>query len=727
MNTPTIEIAGNVPAHPSFILPSGVNLAVVKELERILGGKERVVWMVENALPPAPELMQYLQQNHCAGFFTAMAQSGSEPVVQRIGQILQTGCHVVFLCGSSAADAATDHEEIPASALSFADGSSLAVVPLAVQMVGSAIADGLFSPQACSHLRLHFMPEQTAGAAMGLRVKNAWQQASAEALAHFPAVEQASLPHALLKSMLRHQEAVMIDGVDDSQITYRRVLACAMLLSRRLRRYTSGKRLGVILPPGKRAVIANLACLFAGIVPVNVDYTATEQEFAHVCAAAHIDRFISSERFLHKQEKFCWPNRRDIIFIDKELHAFGRFRLRLCEWMLKTCGKSFIVSRLKLKRPEPMAEALFAFIPGSGKEPARAMAHSHRAVMAAVLQWQQALHLKKENAALFSQPLYRADAVVPGLILPLLLGQKIVMYPTPVAGVRLCDLIKNYRVAHAVFCADEARGVFQPASREHLAALQYLVVPGMPAVPDVVQEAVHRFGITVKEYHGVPEFAAPLSINTYSAAPQTPAVAAKPAEVTRVIGRLLPGIAVRVSDFAAPTRTVAPNAVGVVHLSGPAMASPAGQAGCAAGDCYTPAAAGCVDIEGNLTLLGPTERYSRVNGELISHAEAESVVLEALEAKMLPGMERRVAIVALPGPGGGADTLVLLSTIHRQVFSHDVSTLQHKIKRLHYSANWAPRHIIPVQSIPTLPDGTLNYDYCRRGIRRFLGMPEPSA
>lgn len=726
MNTPTIEIAGNVPARPSFILPSGAALAVVKELERILGGKERVVWMVENALPPAPEVMQYLQQNHCAGFFTAMAQSGSEPVVQRIGQILQTGCHVVFLCGS-ATDAASGYETIPASALSFADDSSLAVVPLAVQMVGAELADGVCCPQADSHLRLHFMPEQTAGPAMGLRVNNAWQHASAEALAHFPAVEQASLPHALLKSMLSHQESVMIDGVDDSRITYRRILACAMLLSRRLRRYTSGKRLGVILPPGKRAVIANLACLFAGIVPVNADYTATEQEFAHVCAAAHIDRFISSERFLHKQEKFCWPNRRDIIFIDKELHTFGRFRLRLCEWMLKTCSKSFIVSRLKLKRPEPMAEALFAFIPGSGKEPARAMAHSHRAVMAAVLQWQQALHLKKENAALFAQPLSRADAVVPGLMLPLLLGQKIVMYPTPVAGGRLCELMKNYRVAHAVFRADEARGALMPASREHLAALQYLILPGLPPAPDLVQEAVRRFGITVKEYHGVPEFAAPLSINTYTAAPQVPAVAAKPAEVTRVIGRLLPGVAVRMSDFSAPSRTVLPNAVGVVHLSGPTMASPAGQVGSDAGDYYTPAAAGCVDIEGNLTLLGPIERYSRVNGELISHAEAESVVLEALETKQLPGMARRVAIVALPGQSSGADTLVLLSTIHQQVFSHDVSTLQHKMTCLNYSANWAPRHIIPVQSIPTLPDGTLNYDYCRRGIRRSLGIPEPSA
>ena len=717
MNTPTIEIAGNVPTRPSFIFPSGADLAVVKELERILGGRERVVWMVESALRPAPELMQYLQENRCSGFLTALEQSGSEPVVQRISRMLQSGCHVVFL--STAA--------MPAPLLSFADGSSLPVVPLGVQMMGESPELGLNSPLGYTHLRLHFMPELAAGASMGVRVRTAWQNATAEALAHHPAVELASLPHALLKSMLRHQESVMVDGVDDSKITYRRVLACAMLLCSRLRRYTAGKRLGIILPPGKRAVIANLACLFAGIVPVNVDYTATEAEFAHICATAHIDRFISSERFIHKQEKFCWPNRRDIIFIDKELHSFGRFRLRVCEWMLKTTGKACIAARRKVKRPEPAAEALFAFTP-AGREPARAMAYSHRAVMAALLQWQQCLHLNAEDAVLFSQPLYRADAVLPGLLLPLLLGQKVVMYPTPVAGKRLCELVKNYRTAHAVFRAEEARTLFQAATREHMAALQYLMMPAEPAAPDLVQEAVQRFGVSVQAYTTLPEFVAPLSIASHGIGGQEEPTARPEAEPgARVIGRLLPGVSLRVSEFFDAACTVSPDAVGVVHISGPSMASPAGQAASSSGACYTFGNAGCADADGKLTLLGPVERYSRVNGELVSHEKAESVVLEALETKQLPGMPRRVAIVALPGQHKGADMLVLLSTIHQQVFSHDVSNLFHKIKNLKYSPNWAPKHIIPVQAIPTLPDGSLNYDFCRRGIRRTLGIPEPTA
>ncbi|GBL43484.1 hypothetical protein EMGBD4_09830, partial [Verrucomicrobiota bacterium] len=43
--------------------------------------------------------------------------------------------------------------------------------------------------------------------------------------------------------------------------------------ARRLRERTTSARVGIILPPGVGAVVANLACLLAGKVPVNLNYT----------------------------------------------------------------------------------------------------------------------------------------------------------------------------------------------------------------------------------------------------------------------------------------------------------------------------------------------------------------------------------------------------------------------------------------------------------------------
>ena len=99
MNALTTEVFGAVPPEPSFIIPAIVNMQVVQELERVLGGKERIVWMVESALRPEQQIMQYLQSTQSSGFFTAIAASGAEPVIRQIERTLQAGRHVVLLCG----------------------------------------------------------------------------------------------------------------------------------------------------------------------------------------------------------------------------------------------------------------------------------------------------------------------------------------------------------------------------------------------------------------------------------------------------------------------------------------------------------------------------------------------------------------------------------------------------------------------------------------------------
>jgi len=56
------------------------------------------------------------------------------------------------------------------------------------------------------------------------------------------------------------------------------LLALGWVMARRLRRLTSARRVGIILPPGVGATVANLACLFAGKVPVNLNYTLGREQ-----------------------------------------------------------------------------------------------------------------------------------------------------------------------------------------------------------------------------------------------------------------------------------------------------------------------------------------------------------------------------------------------------------------------------------------------------------------
>ena len=69
------EGTGNIPEQPVLVLPNRVNLTIMQELEKALGGAGRVSWLVQNELLPEPGIMEYLQKNRASGaiFSTAAA------------------------------------------------------------------------------------------------------------------------------------------------------------------------------------------------------------------------------------------------------------------------------------------------------------------------------------------------------------------------------------------------------------------------------------------------------------------------------------------------------------------------------------------------------------------------------------------------------------------------------------------------------------------------------
>ena len=68
----------------------------------------------------------------------------------------------------------------------------------------------------------------------------------------------------------------------------------------------------------------------------------------------------------------------------------------------------------------------------------------------------------------------------------------------------------------------------------------------------------------------------------------------------------------------------------------------------------------------------------------------------------------------------GGEELVMLSTLHKEVIPSDYLTLRYGVTNLHLPGSWAPRHIIPLKYIPTLPNGKLDYQTCYLGACRAL-------
>lgn len=728
MREPAIEIegTGNIPGAPAFILPNRVDKEVVCALEKALGGRERVAWMVENSLRPSADVMEYLAKTRAAGFMCAINRTSREALSDQIHDHLKTR-HVVLLCGKPGQQAGT-LADVPGPLLSFFDDTTLSALPVYAGMYRQSPEPALVTSAPCQRRHLRFMPLVKAGAALGARVRAAWMEAEADMVEAMPAWAEASLPHALLRSLMAHPDALLIDGVDDTQMSFQQLLALSLMMGKRLRKLTSSKALGIILPPGKLAAIANVACLLAGITPVNINYVASASSFRKQAAAAGINRYMTETRFIHKQQQFAWPSQRDLIFVDRELAELGGGQLKFWTLLVRWAKPEFLAARIGLQQPQPDDMAMLLFTTATGGE-AKGVPLSHRMLLAGAMQTRSRLPLSAGQRVLCALPLYQPAGLQLGLLLPLLSGTDMVTYPAPDAARRLCNLAHNYGTVLAAFTPSQTRAMLQAAKPDTFAAMRHFLVVGEKLPAELARRAAQELKLELHSCYTLTEAAVPVASCGPAAEPAPGTAHLLPTSRPGSVGVPLPGIALRISDLNRPEVTLPPTSMGLIWLRGAAlMRGYLGNTGsspsCQRGAWFCTGDVGRLDEDGLLTVSGRQARFSKIDGELVPHELLEELLCRILGIDPADDI-RRIAVVGTPHPKGGGEILVLLSTVHKVVNPHDTITLRYGILNAHYPACWAPDRILAVTSIPTLPNGKLNYPLCYRGACRMLGLPQP--
>ncbi len=723
MSTAVIEGLGNLPSQPTVIYPNRVDLSVVLELEKTLGG--RIAWLVERSSLPTPDIMAHLRESKAAGILDDRNSISREMLSDRIHDKLTAGFHVVLL-PPHLRQARGGLCNVSARQLARLDETTLTIVPLYVAMMNSDPANMLTDAAPYETLSLRFMPPQRPGPAQGARVRGAWMEAGADAFAQHPLVQKASLPLLLVRSLMRHQDSRIIDGVDDSPLTYRNLLALSIMLSRRLRRQTKDTRLGILLPPGKLAVIANLACLLAGITPINCNYRLGKEEFARQMQQLHLHRFLTEERFTHKLPDFNWPQQRDLVFVERELAEAGGAPFTFWRTLVRFGSVERILSRLQLPEPAPEAEATVFFSSGA-EGPAKGVHVSHRMVVAGLLQLLARIDLPAGERVLTSLPLYLPAGLLHGLLLPLLAGADMVTYPTVTAARRLTELISQNKVRLALSTPALLPLMLQKGKEADFSPhLRYLIACGGRVPTRLIAEARDRLSLHVLESYSLAEAGAFVSLNLpphdgkaaegYSAEPELPCQ--RPGSA----GIPLPGVAVRITDAEKEGRLMPPGTKGIIWLKGANVLTHYLDTpeSVLRGQWLRTSDVGALDEDGLLTIAGRRSRFSRIGGEMVAHEFLESLLAKILKIK---GNEIKIAVVGIPDPRRGEE-LVLLSTLHPTPRSSDLVTLKYGVMNEGFPSLWAPEKILPVPYIPLLPDGKLNYLLCRRHACRAYGVSE---
>ncbi|MCE2960285.1 MAG: AMP-binding protein [Akkermansiaceae bacterium] len=696
-----------VPTTGFLAIPGRLDFQQLLHLEKQFSGRT-ITFLIEENDSFDPALRSHMERSERGAMFYIKDENPAAAGTQLAGY-LKDGGILLFVPGRAKARPATP-VQIPSTHLKTLVSLQLPTLPIAIDC----------PRESCMGIeKISSLPHAVITTGRLLSEKNinlpSFQESLLEAyeVAYSTrAIIHGSLATALLYGLKKNPNDKIVDGSNDSEILFSKILPVAIALSKFIIKETDKPRVAIVLPPGKAGLIANLAVLFAGKVPVNLNFTASHDAIRSSIRQADVDRFITADPFVRKVSSFPWPPNRDLIFIERTIPEIKK---EIVKWGLisKFLPAPFLANMLGLNKRCDNDEAILLFTSGSSGEP-KGVPLTHRNVMANVLQFGSRLNIGRDASILGCLPLFHSFGCTVTLWYPIIDGVNLVTYPSPLETKRLAELISLHQINVLLATPTFLRGYMKRIDPAQLKSLQ-LVVTGAEKLPQNLADAFEeKFGVRPMEGYGLTETSPATNVNL----PTPESVAnyhSMPAQLNGAVGQLLPGIAIRLTDPVtnAPVPLDQP---GIINLKGPNIFTgylrdvKRSNEVLTADGWFKTGDVGVFDADGFLHIQGRISRFSKIAGEMVPHETLEAAINKVLGLDT--ETERKIAIVGVPDEKKG-EAIVLLSTIAGQALEQECIDLRYKLLDEGITSLWCPRQIIPVREIPLLASGKLDIKGCQ--------------
>ncbi len=486
-------------------------------------------------------------------------------------------------------------------------------------------------------------------------------------------------------------------------LTAAQLLAAAAALSRHLRRTVPSRRVGIVLPPGVAATIANLAIVCAGKVPVNLNFTAGRAALESSLRIGEIDTVLTANAMKSKLPNFPWPER--TLDFKSEMTALGGKRA-LLPWLVGAwvLPNQWFADLLGLPKYGDGEEAGVIFTSGSSGEP-KGVVLSHRNILANC--WQvSSLSILPETAVMLAcLPVFHSFGFTVTMWYPLLRGCRVVSVPSPLETGKIVDAIREEGVTVFVGAPTFLRPVVRKTKPGDLRTLE-VVVSGAEKLPmDLYETYLEKYHIEIMQGYGLTETSPVSNVNQPDPAIPTATASRQPGRRRGTVGRMMPGMTVRILN--PDTKLPQPaGETGIVALRGDNIFSgylkdPEKTAGAFHEGWFVTGDLGRFDEDGFLTIEGRLSRFSKIGGEMVPHGTVEARIVEAFGCDETDGYA--AVVMGIPDATKG-EQLVLLST--RDEITADA--VREKLTALGLPNLWIPKVVRRVDKIPVLGTGKLD-------------------
>jgi acyl-[acyl-carrier-protein]-phospholipid O-acyltransferase/long-chain-fatty-acid--[acyl-carrier-protein] ligase len=510
-----------------------------------------------------------------------------------------------------------------------------------------------------------------------------------------------SVPQALIEAAEIHgMGRVAVEDPIAGALSYRRLLMGARILGEKLMPYApEGKPIGLMLPNANGAAVTLIALMSAGRVPAMINFTAGVASILAACKAARMDTILTSRAFIERgkldnliaglqsQIKIVYLDdiRPTITALDK-LRGFWNAKKPLVE-----------------RRADDWAAILFTS--GSEGTP-KGVVLSHRNMLANAAQAAASIDFGRQDKVFNVLPVFHSFGLTVGLVLPLVSGVRIYLYPSPLHYRTVPELIYGVN-ATILFGTDTfLNGYARAAHAYDFRSLRYILAGAEPVKESTRRVYLEKFGLRILEGYGVTETAPALALNT----PMF--------NKFGTVGRMLPGMEARLQKVEGVEEggrllVKGPNVMlGYLRTDNPGVLEPPPEGWHDTGDIVT------IDQQGFITIKGRAKRFAKIAGEMISFA-----AVEALAGELWPDALSAVASVPDARKGERLIMVTQKKDATRSAFlafarSRGASDLM------------APAEIVTMEKVPLLGTGKVDNMAVTRLVKeRFAPAPaaQPAA
>ncbi|MFH1476388.1 MAG: AMP-binding protein [Verrucomicrobiota bacterium] len=476
--------------------------------------------------------------------------------------------------------------------------------------------------------------------------------------------------------------------------TYRDMIAAILVLKPEIERL-EGRYVGIMLPASAGALILYFAALFAGKIPVMINWTLGVRALAHALQLLGMRHILTAQALVQKLEmqggEFGAVKDR-FLYLESWRKTFPWRRKLAAAFQSRTSWTALDAVHV----PET---AVVLFTSGSESLP-KAVPLTHANLLANMRDCLSVIRIGAGDRFLGILPPFHSFGINVTMTFPLCAGIPMVYHPAPTEGGLLARLIEAYQVTVLAGTPAFLNGILRAAGGNELATLR-LVISGAEKCPVAMHAALAQKapGAIIWEGYGITECSPVVSIND-GHAPGT-------------IGKILPSLRHAIVH-PETLRRVAPGQTGMLLLRGPSVfngylnyAGPAPFVELEGASWYRTGDLVAEDAHSVLTFAGRLKRFVKLGGEMISLPAVEDVLAGNFADVTVEGPV--LAVEATSSDTAPELILFVVKPITREAANQALRTAG--LSALHNI-----RAVRVVASIPTLGTGKTDY----RALKNML-------